>query len=139
VSTTTTSASTPPQTLRIGHLVYTVVVDDGLLTEHGTRSQCTIAGFSHSALQSIVLGTKSVTSGNRPFGEDYRREVLLHEVLHSCLRVTGCDPDRDAKADCTDVEERAVEAISGPLLAALRDNPELVTYLLNVDVEERQA
>jgi hypothetical protein len=57
--------------------------------------------------------------------------VLLHEVLHSYVRVTGCNPDQDAKAGVQDIEERAIEAMTGPLLAALRNNRPLVAYLLD--------
>lgn len=119
-----------PSMLRIGHLRYRVVEDDALVNEHGVRLHGTLSGWSSAGLQTIALATKSVPNGNAPLGPDYRAEVILHEVLHQCLRATDCDPDRDAKAGCDDVEERTVSAMSGPLLAALRDNPALVAYLL---------
>jgi hypothetical protein len=55
--------------------------------------------------------------------EDYARATLLHEILHACIR--GSDPTLDDEH-----EETAVAAITGPLLAALRDNPELIDYLI---------
>lgn len=117
---------TPPTQLRIGHLNYTVTIDrtalDRETAEQGIPRR---AGASHSATQLIEL-----TDDMAP---DYAAETLLHEILHQCLRVTAVDPDNDAKAGLDNVEERAVSAIAGPLLSALRDNPELITYLLGDD------
>jgi hypothetical protein len=118
-----------PRSLRIGHLRYRVVEDDGLVQEHSVREMGDYAGFSHAPTQTIALATRRVRGGGGDLGQQYRREVLLHEVLHCCLRVTDCDPDRDAKAGLEDVEERAVAAIAGPLLAVLQDHPDLVAYL----------
>jgi len=55
--------------------------------------------------------------------EDYARVTLLHEILHACIR--SSDPTLDDEH-----EETAVAAISSPLLAALRDNPGVVAYLV---------
>jgi hypothetical protein len=119
-----------PDRIRIGHLTYTVSADDAAVREHGVRNQGNYSGWSSAVRQVIALATVSTNDGNAPFGPDYRRETLLHEVIHSCLRAAACDPDEDAKAGVGDVEERAVAAMSGPLLAALRDNPALTDYLL---------
>jgi hypothetical protein len=54
--------------------------------------------------------------------EDYNRATLLHEILHACLR--SSDPAVDDEQ-----EEMVVAAITGPLLSALKDNPELIEYL----------
>ena len=118
-----------PRKLRIGHLTYTLVEDDQLVSEHSVRECSDFAGWSHAATQTIALSTKAVRHGNQPIGDDYRRETVLHEVLHCCLRVTDCQPDRDAKAGVEDVEERAVAALAGPLLAVRRDHPDLVAWL----------
>lgn len=127
-----THVSAPlPSALRIGHLTYRVVQDDAVLGEHSVRSRGDFAGWSHSGTQQITLGSRAVRAGGAPLGPDYVAETLLHEVLHSCLRVAACDPDADARAGLDDVEERAVSALSGPLLAALRDNPQLIAFLLD--------
>jgi hypothetical protein len=55
--------------------------------------------------------------------EDYARAILLHEILHACIR--SSDPTIEDEA-----EETAVAAITSPLLATLRDNPSVVAYLL---------
>ena len=54
------------------------------------------------------------------------RAVLLHEVLHAC--VESSDPGLSYED-----EERAVAAITAPLLHALRTNPTLARYLLEDD------
>jgi hypothetical protein len=120
--------SGPPSRIRVGHLTYEVREDDAAVTEHGVRNRGEYAGWSHTPSQQIVLATKSFTE-HLPLALDYRRETLLHEVLHCCLRAADCDPDRDAKAGVEDVEERAVAAMAGPLLAALQDNPTLLSWL----------
>jgi hypothetical protein len=120
--------SGPPSRIRVGHLTYEIREDDAAVAEHGVRNHGDFAAWSHAPTQTIALATKAV-SNQMPLGLDYRRETLLHEVLHCCLRAADCDPDRDAKAGVEDVEERAVAAMAGPLLAALQDNPALLQWL----------
>ena len=113
-----------PQRLRIGHLVYTVTTTEAFV--HSPESPTEdLNGWSHDYAQRIEVSTGG--------GPENTRTTVLHEILHQCLRVTGCDPDADAKANLEDVEERAVSAIAGPLLATLRDNPDLVDYLTESD------
>jgi len=117
-----------PESIRIGHLRIRLVESDQLVTEHSVKGQGDYIGYSSPSTQVIAVGTKSIKM-NTPIGEDYKRETVLHEVLHLCLRVTDCDPDRDAKANLEDVEERVVAAMSGPLLGVFRDNPDFVEWL----------
>ena len=58
--------------------------------------------------------------------EDYGRSTLLHEILHACVRASSPDIDDEQ-------EEKMVSALTGPLLGALRDNPELIEYLTSED------
>lgn len=112
-----------PSIIRIGHLRYRVLRDNAAVDKASVKARSSYAGFSNPCEQRI-----GVRSDMQP---DWEAETVLHEVLHQCLRVCGVDPDRDAKAGVEDVEERAVAAIAGPLLDALRDNPDLVAYLLD--------
>ena len=48
------------------------------------------------------------------------RETLLHELLHACSQEAGMDETQ---------EEQTVNAQAPRLLAALRDNPDLVAWL----------
>jgi len=56
--------------------------------------------------------------------EDYARATLLHEILHACIR--SSDPTLDDEH-----EETVVAAMTGPLLAMLRDNPDVLDYLMD--------
>ena len=56
--------------------------------------------------------------------EDYARATLLHEILHACIR--SSDPTLDDEH-----EETVVAAITGPLLSMLRDNPDVLDYLMD--------
>jgi hypothetical protein len=51
------------------------------------------------------------------------RAVLLHEILHACFV--------DSSYEMTyEEEERVVATLTNPLLSVLRDNPDVVRYLL---------
>lgn len=56
-----------------------------------------------------------------------QKSTLLHEVLHQVFTVSGyhCRLDDEGSGR----EERIVSALENPLLAVLRDNPQLVRYL----------
>ncbi len=59
--------------------------------------------------------------------EQQRRDTLLHEVLHALWGESGLP----AIGSLTDgLEEVIVRTLTPGLLAALRDNPTLVRYLL---------
>ena len=117
-----------PQRIIIGHLRYQVDVDQAAIDKANAESKSDYAGFSQASKQIIVLRPE-----NPP---DFQAETLLHEVIHQCLRVAGCDPDEDAQAGLKDIEEHTIKAMSGPLLDTLRRNPDLVAYLL--DTEHRE-
>lgn len=120
--------TTIPDAIRVGEMTYTVTVDDAAMNTHAAVTGQNLGGLSQVSVQRIVLAQTDPASG-LPLGSDYQRSTLLHEILHTCLRASACDPDQDAAAGLKDVEERAVAAIAGPLLATLRDHPDLVAYL----------
>lgn len=113
-----------PSTVTIGHLRYALRRDQAYLDKEGVRAGHEYAGQSGPCRQLIAIAEE--------LAPDYEAETVLHEILHQCLRSVGLDPDRDAKAGAEDVEERAVSGLSGPLLATLRANPDLVAYLLDL-------
>lgn len=111
-----------PRRLRIGHLTYRVSRIEAEINRECFEQKQSYAGVSNCDKQMILV---------RPaMPHDATAEVLLHEVIHQCLRVTGTDPDKDAKADVEDIEERVCLGVAGVLLRTLRDNPDLVTFLL---------
>jgi hypothetical protein len=102
-----------PKTLRVGPYVWTVLWQRrDVLRFHPDGSAC---GCCDAPTLTIAVDGSGA--------EDYSRATLLHELLHACLRCS--DPHLD-----DDAEETAVAGITGPLLAALKDNPGLVTYLV---------
>lgn len=107
-----------PERLRIGHATYTISTCERIPSQNDEDE---VAGWSDAPSQRLEVATHG--------GPDYVRETLLHEILHLCLRATGTDPDADAQAGVTDVEERTLSGLTGPLLGALRDHPELLAYL----------
>lgn len=60
---------------------------------------------------------------------DSESDTLLHEILHQCLAVSGCEPNLLSKI--SDIEERVVVAMTGPLLGVLRANPAVYKYLID--------
>lgn len=52
---------------------------------------------------------------------DVEREVLMHEVLHACIEVSGLDDE--------EAEERVIRALAPTLVDVLQRNPKLVRYL----------
>jgi hypothetical protein len=101
-----------PTSLRIGHLTYTVKPDNKGAEDRG------VAGDSNPYDCLIRIRTD--------YAPDAIADTLLHEVLHQCLAASGVV----TKGKDADTEERWVAAITGPLLTALRANPDLVSFLL---------
>lgn len=110
-----------PEHVRVGATVYAVAIDDATLSAESLKMGGDLAGFSSHSTQQIALA-----SG---LGPDYLADTLLHEVLHSCLRAAGYDPNDDGRPG-RDVEERTVKAMTGQLLGVLRANPDLVAFLI---------
>jgi len=65
----------------------------------------------------------AVTPGK---AEDFGRSTLLHEILHACVQASSPVVDSEH-------EEAMVAAITAPLLGVLRENPEIVDYLITED------
>lgn len=61
------------------------------------------------------------------------REVLFHELQHACYGVFGfADAPFQTTSD-SDTEEVMIRLLSPTLLRVLRDNPEVVAWLLGED------
>lgn len=110
-----------PDSLVIGHRTYAVVADDQIVDAEQPED-ADWAAFSDPKRQIIGIRAGS--------GPDDEADSVLHEVLHQCLRASGCWPEKFRSGKSVDVEEIMVSAMVGPLLRALRDNPALVAYLV---------
>ena len=98
-----------PQRVLIGGLRYRVVLEQEMFSDEGVE----ILGqhdYGRLQLKLSLAADPEV----RPF-------VLLHEVLHACVTVSGGDSHQ---------EEALVTGLSHVLLQVLRENPDLVRYLL---------
>lgn len=107
-----------PTSLRIGHARYTVTADLTRCADEDSE------GLSSGNSLEIMI------RGDRP--HDSNADTLLHEVIHQCIYQAGLDCTRLGRGDLVgrEVEEALVRAMTGTLLAALRDNPDLTAYLL---------
>lgn len=112
---------TVPKKLVIGHRTYSIVVDSTTVEKEQPEG-VEWGAFSDPKRQ--LIGVRSDS------GPDDERDSVLHEVLHQCLRASGCWPGQIRPSRDVDLEEVIVAAMTGPLLRALRDNPALVTYLV---------
>jgi hypothetical protein len=98
-----------PKVVRVGGLRYRVVVEEEMVSEEGVE----ILGqhdYGRLQLRLSLAADPEV----RPF-------VLFHEVLHACIAVSGGDSHQ---------EEALVSGLAHVLLQVLRENPDLVRYLL---------
>lgn len=105
----------PPKRVRIGHATFDVKTDPSTQLDLADRN---LAGESD--------GNRLTLKVNTAYPPGTVAETLLHEVLHMCLFVTGTDSLIE-----DDVEERVIRPMAMALFGVLRDNPKLVTYLLN--------
>jgi len=98
-----------PERVRVGGVWYRVVLEEEMVSEEGIEL---LGQHDYGRLQlRLSLATEPEL---RPF-------VLFHEVLHACITVCGGDSRQ---------EEALVTGLAHVLLQALRENPELLRYLL---------
>jgi hypothetical protein len=95
--------------VRIGGVRYRVVVEEELVSDDGVEL---LGQHDYGRLQLRL--SLAADPELRPF-------VLFHEVLHACVTVSGGDSHQ---------EEALVAGLSHVLLQVLRENPDLVRYLL---------
>ena len=110
----------PPATVKVGARVYTVTVDRAAIDAASVREQLDLAGHVDHATHAITLAPD--------LSEGHTREALLHELLHVIVDATGMGDGRGPLTPASR-EEQVVQALGAGLLAVLRDNPRLLTYL----------
>lgn len=59
--------------------------------------------------------------------ESTLRETLMHEIMHAAFHTSGLTHVIDDMGD--DREEKVIAPLAGPILAVLRENPEVLAYL----------
>lgn len=103
-----------PNPVRVGHVRYEVRYEKGLSSTAGA------AGVCGTDTQTVLI--------DPDLGPDATRETVLHELLHALVDYADLDV-RLADVEKA-LEERVVNSLAPVLLAALRDNPTLVKFLV---------
>lgn len=104
-----------PSKVRVGAHVYSLRFDDEL-HRHNLTGLCS----TEPLWISIAPNTMAPTS---------EKETVLHELMHAAWNQTSL-----AKKVSSDDQEEAVWALAPLLLSVLRDNPKLVSYLVEKEV-----
>ena len=100
-----------PETVVVGPFTYEVVSSK----EHTERLNA--LGLTGQAQHDLLRLT---IADDLP--SDKQAEILLHEILHACFNVSGCELEH---------QESFIRAIAAPLFGVIRDNPELITAWTN--------
>lgn len=123
-----------PDRIRIGAVTYRLLADRDAVAAVSDRNAHP-GGYwaAFSDHNQLVIGVNPETA------PDVNKVDVLHEVIHCCLRTSGVWPDSyaaviqraDGFNDGQSVEEMMVSGTAAVLLAVMRDNPDLVAWLLD--------
>lgn len=121
-----------PASVRVGPLTYRVLTDTTAINAVSDDADIDGEWTAYADHDRLIIGI------NPDNPSDVQRRDLLHEVVHCCLRMSGVEPNAYARIvhrakerhGGYTVEEFTVAAMSAPLLAVLRDNPLLTTWLV---------
>jgi hypothetical protein len=108
-----------PRSVRVGPFRFTIRWSTKAIRELEREFAEDLYGTTDPDTQTIFMHSR--------LSHDRARVTLLHEILHACFH--AADYPLSHKR-----EEKAVSALAPVLLAVLRDNPHIVTYL----IEEQQ-
>jgi len=100
----------------------TVDPDDWMRIEHKTQRKGDYGHCQHDTATIYISPTCS---------RDVQRLTLWHEVMHAlCETVMGAPIWRYLGPDRNEREESVIRMLESPIVLVLRDNPELVDYLM---------
>jgi hypothetical protein len=107
-----------PDELKVGPFVYTVTDDvlSHVLAENESREEL----YGRCDLRRLAI---SLNPDQAPM---QKRSTMVHEALHAVIATAAFPIDNDD-------EERLIRCLEAPLLALIRDNPELVAWLAASD------
>lgn len=107
----------PPKKIKVGHYIFKVKKLRGADGQaHGVTGR-------FQADQGRILHVFNVHPATA-------RDTLLHETLHGIFYAASASTVLDIEDD---VEEKIVSLLTSGLLSVLRDNPDLVAYLVHDD------
>lgn len=105
-----------PKTVRVGPFHYRVISDESALRKFEHDKSSMYGGYSDHGLLEICIDPSKAP--------DYQAETLWHELKHCVVATVGW---REGALK----EEEMISRTAAMELATLRDNPELVAYLLD--------
>lgn len=112
-----------PTSVKVGHMTYGIkwVSEKKYMKKHGTDS----GGMTVSLTNTIYirLGEDGLMAS-----EDRLREVLCHEILHTCWHM-GSMAEYAGKVDEDELEEWNVANLAPHLMTVFSNNPHIVEYL----------
>lgn len=104
-----------PEYVKVGPYTYTVTAKPtGWLNAHGKYGHCDDVA---KEICIAVVEDQTTTA-----------DTLIHEVLHACFAFMGLTSD--------DSEETIVSRMASCQLMVMRDNPDLVAFLMDEEYEE---
>lgn len=105
-----------PKKVAVGPRTYGIVVDATAIALRSAESQETLDGICDHNTQTITVRAS--------LAPDAEACTIIHEVLHAIFETYGLT------RLLGDSEEDLTRALEAPLLALLRDNPRLISYLV---------
>lgn len=81
--------------------------------------------MEHSDSSGLFEGRKLRITVDKDVTPDVQRHILIHEIMHACIFVTDEPEQKD--------EESYIRCISGVFYGVLKENPQLVAWLLDKD------
>lgn len=113
-----------PSSIKVGPRLYTVHSDEVSYRKLSNDTNRELEGHSNHPEERIVL---------RPGrNANWTADTVLHETLHAIINLHGVDL-RNVK-DLDELEEYIVSVMSPLLLMVMRDNPQMLAFLLEPDV-----
>jgi hypothetical protein len=112
----------PPKTVMVGSIMYELIFSQEALDEEMRHLQQSLLGTCIPTTQEIIISPK--------LGFDAMRAVIIHELLHALFTFSGFSNHVGlVEVPESDLEEYVVGTLEHPLLALIRDNPELFQWL----------
>ena len=109
-----------PKTIKVGTQVWTIVEhtskEDGMLYEDNY-------GYTLERRNMIVL--------DKDASDTRKKQVLMHEILHAIRFTFFTGNKMNSKLSFEDTEHYFIGMYEETLLMVLKDNPELLEYLLS--------
>jgi len=114
--------SKPPKMVMVGSIIYDLIFNQEALDAEAQQTQQSLIGTCIPTTQEIIISPK--------LGFDAMRAVVIHELLHALFSFSGFSNNvGEIEVSESRMEEYVVGMLEHPLLALIRDNPELFLWL----------